>query len=168
MKIILTFFTYLLLVNTGVNDTNNFKDQLNDTLKKNKAIAELSPGEAAVINIWATWCGPCIKEIPEMNELVQEYKNRNVRFLAFSNETMNTYKSFLKRRPDFQFDYEISFGDTRSINLLKAQDKQRGGTAIPIHILINKDGDVEQVFIGASPANIQKIKTFLDKQASAK
>ncbi|MFN3803369.1 TlpA family protein disulfide reductase [Belliella pelovolcani] len=167
MKIILTLLTCLLLINTGANDNNNFKAEFNNALKKNADISELAQGEAAVINIWATWCGPCIREIPEMNELVQEYSNKNVRFLAFSNEPMSTYKSFLKKRPDFKFDYELSFGDARSISLLKALDKQRGGTAIPLHILINKDGEVEEVFIGASPANIQKIKTFLDKQASA-
>ena len=167
MKIILILLTCLLLVNPEVNDNNNFKAEFNSALKKNADISELATGEAAVINIWATWCGPCIKEIPEMNELVHEYKDNNIRFLAFSNEPMSTYKSFLKKRPGFQFDYELSFGDARSISLLKALDKQRGGTAIPLHILINKDGEVEEVFIGASPANIQKIKTFLDKQASA-
>jgi thiol-disulfide isomerase/thioredoxin len=167
MKSILTFFTCLLLASVGVNDTNNFKAEFNNALKKNADIAELAPGEAAVINIWATWCGPCIKEIPEMNELVHQYKDRNVRFLAFSNESESTYKSFLKKRSNFQFDYELSFGDSRSISMLKALDKQRGGTAIPLHILINKAGEVEEVFIGASPANIQKIKSFLDKQASA-
>ncbi|SNS05971.1 Peroxiredoxin [Belliella buryatensis] len=167
MKIILILLTCLLLVNPEVNDNNNFKAEFNSALKKNADISELATGEAAVINIWATWCGPCIKEIPEMNELVHEYKDNNIRFLAFSNEPMSTYKSFLKKRPGFQFDYELSFGDARIISLLKALDKQRGGTAIPLHILINKDGEVEEVFIGASPANIQKIKTFLDKQASA-
>lgn len=167
MKILFTLLTALLLFADVVEEGANFKEELNQALKKNATIPQLASGEAAVINIWATWCGPCIREIPEMNEIVQEYKDQNVRFLAFSKEPLSTYNTFLKKKPGFQFDYELSFGDLQSINLIKALDKQRGGTAIPLHILINRDGEVEEVFIGASPANIQKIKGFLKKHASA-
>jgi thiol-disulfide isomerase/thioredoxin len=163
---ILTLYSFLLF--SGNEKENvNYKEEMNKTLGKNSEIAELSSGEVAVINIWATWCGPCIREIPEMNKIVKEYEGQNVRFLAFSDEPMSTFNAFQKKRPDFEFAYEISFGNQKAINLLKSLEKQRGGSAIPIHILIDKEGQVVDVFIGASSANIQKIKRFLNEHASA-
>lgn len=169
MKILISILTALSLVLFSGNEKENvnYKEEMNKTLGKNSGIAELAAGEAAVINIWATWCGPCIREIPEMNKIVKEFEGRNVRFLAFSNEPLSTFKTFQKKRPDFEFAYEISFGNQKAINLLKSLEKQRGGSAIPIHILIDNEGHVADVFIGASSANIQKIKRFLNEHASA-
>lgn len=171
MKILfsaLTLISLLLLSEKGnENDTLNYKDEMNKTLDKNSGIAELAAGEVAVINIWATWCGPCIHEIPAMNKIVKEYKGQNVRFLAFSDEPKSKLDAFQKKKPDFEFAYEMSFGNQKAINLLKTLEKQRGGTAIPIHILIDKNGQVVDTFIGTSSANIQKIKRFLDKHASS-
>lgn len=169
MKTLISILTVLsfFLFSGNNNETVNYKEEMNKTLGKNSGIAELARGEVAVINIWATWCGPCIREIPEMNKIVKEYAGQNVRFLAFSGEPMSTFKAFQKKRPEFEFDYEISFGNQKAINLLKSLEKQRGGSAIPIHILIDKEGQVADVFIGASSANIQKIKDFLNEHASA-
>ena len=130
-------------------------------------VIEASMQTPVLVDFWATWCGPCIREIPEMNKIVEEYEGQNVRFLAFSDEPMSTFNAFQKKRPDFEFAYEISFGNQKAINLLKSLEKQRGGSAIPIHILIDKEGQVVDVFIGASSANIQKIKRFLNEHASA-
>ena len=48
-------------------------------------------GEATIICVWATWCGDCIREIPELNELVVKYKNNDkVNFIAFSDEDEET------------------------------------------------------------------------------
>lgn len=169
MKIFISILTALsfLLFPSNEKESANYKEEINKTFGKKSEIAELAAGEIAVINVWATWCGPCIREIPEMNKIVEEYEGQNVRFLAFSDEPMSTFNAFQKKRPDFEFAYEISFGNQKAINLLKSLEKQRGGSAIPIHILIDKEGQVVDVFIGASSANIQKIKRFLNEHASA-
>ncbi|MCH7412740.1 TlpA family protein disulfide reductase [Belliella sp. R4-6] len=169
MKVLASIlFSLFVFINpNSTHPIESFKEDFNKSLK-NTQIPEIAPGDVAVINVWATWCGPCIKEIPEMNEIVAEYKDKNVRFIAFSDETENVYETFLKKRKDFQFDYEMSFGNKAATTILKALDKSDyKGRAIPLHVLIDKNGEVAEVFIGASPMNIQKIKSFLEANASA-
>ncbi|MCH7400028.1 TlpA family protein disulfide reductase [Belliella sp. DSM 107340] len=159
---------FIFLYSNTEKASTNFKEEFNKTLGKSSGIPELAQGEVVVINLWATWCGPCIKEIPEMNEIATEYKDKNVRFIAFSDETENVYETFLKKRENFQFEYELSFGNKAATTILKALDKSEyKGRAIPLHVLIDKNGEVADVFIGASPMNIEKIKSFLEANASA-
>ncbi|MCH7408197.1 TlpA family protein disulfide reductase [Belliella sp. DSM 111904] len=158
----------VIFLSTSEVDHISFKDDFNKVLSNTAEIPALAPGEVAVINLWATWCGPCIKEIPEMNEIVEEYEGKNVRFLAFSEENRSVYDTFLSKRPDFKFSYEMSFGNKEAAAMIKALDQSEyKGRAIPIHVLIDKDGQVVDTFIGASPMNIQKIKDFLSEHASA-
>ncbi|MFD2033674.1 TlpA family protein disulfide reductase [Belliella marina] len=159
---------FIFLYSNTEKTSSNFKEDFNKTLRKSSGIPELAQGEAAVINVWATWCGPCIQEIPEMNEIVHDYKGENVRFIAFSEETEKVYETFLKKRKSFQFDYELSFGNKAATALLKSLDKSDyKGRAIPLHVLIDKNGEVADVFVGASPINIQKIKGFLEANTSS-
>lgn len=61
-------------------------------------------GKITVIKIWATWCGPCLAEIPELNELVELYKNdSNVVFLAITDDSHKKIADFLQNR---EFNYQ--------------------------------------------------------------
>lgn len=71
-----------------------------NTIEGNVITREDLKGDATVICVWATWCGDCIREIPELNDLVKKYEdNGNVNFLAFSDENEATVKKSLKRFP---------------------------------------------------------------------
>jgi len=48
-----------------------------------------------VLNFWATWCAPCIRELPSLSKLAETYK-KEIFVLALSTEDQNTVKSFLK------------------------------------------------------------------------
>lgn len=164
MKILtgLVLSLFLFILSNSEKSPINFKNELNNSIKENRYITKIKPQEVVVINIWATWCGPCVREISELNEIVHEYKGKDIRFLAFSNESVDDYKAFKKKHPNFKFEYELSFGDSKTTNLLKKLDQQKGGNSIPLHILIDKDGQVVDVLVGASWTNIRKIKSFLE------
>ena len=58
-------------------------------------------GHAAVVNFWATWCGPCKEEMPRLQKLSEEYKSRGVEFIAISldaPETQGKIDSTLTKR----------------------------------------------------------------------
>lgn len=57
-------------------------------------------GKIVVINVWATWCGNCLNELPELNNLAEHYKqDSSVVFIALSDETAEKINSFIARRP---------------------------------------------------------------------
>ena len=146
---------------------SNAKENLNRALnlEGDKLIKE---DEIVIVNLWATWCAPCIQEVPELNELVEEYKGRPVRFLAFSNEDLKVYNSFLSKRPEFEFHYEQNFGNSEAVSYIKSLDEKFNGNAVPMHVLINADGSIDQVLLGASPIYPKMMRDFLDRQLSLK
>ncbi len=93
-------------------------------------------GKATVICVWATWCGDCIREIPELNQLVEKYKGKDeVAFLAFSDEDKPTVEKSLNRFP-FKF--------THLVNSKEYSDKLKMGVTkhFPQVMLINKDLEI--------------------------
>lgn len=63
-------------------------------------------GKPTVINCWATWCAPCIKEFPYFKEVMAEYQDR-VNFVMVSDDTASKVNAFEAKR-DFDFNYLIS------------------------------------------------------------
>jgi len=56
-------------------------------------------GKVILLNLWATWCGPCLAEIPELNRFQQAYRDRGVVVLMISDEPRQTILEFTKERP---------------------------------------------------------------------
>jgi thiol:disulfide interchange protein DsbD len=66
-------------------------------------------GKVAVVNFWATWCVPCIREIPSFNKLHKEFASQGVAVLGVNgdNEDADQIRSFLKKHP---MDYPVTLG----------------------------------------------------------
>ena len=90
-------------------------------------------GKITVINVWATWCGSCLGEIPELNELAQGYsQDTSVLFLALSDESEEKLKRFLLRRA---FNFKQIPAAEELTNVLQT----RLVKTYPQHIIIGKD-----------------------------
>lgn len=89
-------------------------------------------GKVVVLNFWFTKCGPCITEIPQLNTLASNFKNKDVVFLALTFNKKGVVKQFLETNP---FQYTI---------LANANDviKMYGVNSYPTSIVINKKGEV--------------------------
>ena len=66
-------------------------------------------GKYVYIDVWATWCGPCIQQIPSLEKLMKEYKNKNIEFISISTDDQRRnggswdaaekkWRSFIKKR----------------------------------------------------------------------
>jgi len=56
-------------------------------------------GKVVVLEFWATWCGPCIKVIPHLNDLVEQFKDKPVVFISVTSENEDAVRIFLRNHP---------------------------------------------------------------------
>jgi peroxiredoxin len=110
-------------------------------------------GKVIVINFWFTACKPCILEMPHLNKLVNENKDKPVVFIAPAPETDAQIKKFLKK---YSFDYHIIPSSLEYITALGVEN-------FPTHLVIDKEGIVRQVFIGYADDIKEKLQAEIDK-----
>ncbi|MEJ6791221.1 MAG: TlpA disulfide reductase family protein [Lacinutrix sp.] len=92
-------------------------------------------GKVVVLNFWFTKCGPCVQEMPALNALVKEYKNKDVVFLALTFNKKGVVENFL---------YETDFNYTIASNVINMYGIQ----SYPTSIVINKKGKIVLKEIG--------------------
>ena len=96
----------------------------------------VAPGRAALLEFWATWCLPCVQEIPRTNELARRFQGQPIDFISVTDETSEATSSFLKKH---------------SISGIVALDKGSrtsddfGVTLLPTTILIDPHGKIAAI-----------------------
>ena len=103
-------------------------------------------GKVMLVNLWATWCGPCRMETPELVRLHKEYQDR-VQFVGLSTEdpaaSAQKVQEFIKQ---YEVDYQIGWA-TRDVALTLMQ----GQTSIPQSFIITRDGRIQKRLLGFHP-----------------
>ena len=104
-------------------------------------------GKVLLVNLWATWCGPCRIETPELVKLHKEYQGRGVEMIGLSTEdpdaSAQMVSDFVR---EYGVDYHIGWA-TRDVALTLMQ----GRTNIPQSFIITRDGRIVRRFIGFRP-----------------
>lgn len=95
-------------------------------------------GKILVINFWYINCGPCIAEMPYLNDLVDKYSNEDIQFLALSFDSKTDIKNFLQRT---EFKYEQG-----SISRAFMYDFT---PVSPGHFIVDEEGIIRDILIGA-------------------
>ena len=106
-------------------------------------------GKVMVINLWATWCGPCRREIPELVKLHKEFASRGVEMIGLTTEDPNASAEKVRKFvQDFQIDYRIGWAPPEVAAAL-----MQGHNAIPQLFVISRDAFVLKHFVGFSATN---------------
>jgi len=104
-------------------------------------------GKVFVINLWATWCGPCRREIPEYEEVRKDYAARGVEFIALTTEDPRTdaerVKKFVR---ELNFGFRVGWLDRQTANTLTG-----GRSVLPQTFIIAADGHIVRHFRGYAP-----------------
>jgi thiol-disulfide isomerase/thioredoxin len=104
-------------------------------------------GKVMLINLWATWCGPCRMETPELVKLHKEYQSRGVEMIGLSTENPDaSARSVSEFVREFNVDYQIGWARPEVAQIMMA-----GRTSIPQSFIIARDGRVVRRFIGFNP-----------------
>ena len=106
-------------------------------------------GKVMVVNLWATWCGPCRREIPELVKLHKEFHSRGVEMIGLSTENPDASAEKVRKFiQDFQIDYRIGWAPVEV-----GAPLMQGHEVIPQTFVISRDGRILKHFRGFSPAN---------------
>lgn len=106
-------------------------------------------GAVVLLNFWATWCGPCRVELPELQKLHGELGGKGLVVLAVAVDTpKEKVRPFMER-----------LGVTIPAFLADARTQQMLGIdRVPFSILLDREGKVVQVYAGYSPGVIEDIR----------
>ncbi len=125
------------------------------TIKGKKYSLSKLKGKIVVINYWFMGCQPCVREFPDLNEVVEKYKNhKDVVFLAISVQgSEENVKIFTKRK---KFDYQIIVTD---FTLAKKQ----GIELYPTNLVIDKTGKITFAVTGYKDNIAQTLEQEIEK-----
>jgi glutathione peroxidase-family protein len=105
-------------------------------------------GKVVLVNLWATWCGPCRNETPELVKLYKEYQDRGFEIVGLSTEdpvaSEQSVQQFVR---EYNVDYHVGWA-TREVAIALMQG---GRGSIPQSFIVTRDGRVAKRFIGFHP-----------------
>ncbi len=113
---------------------------------------EDAKGEVVLINLWATWCPPCIAEMPSFQNLYDQY-GQKVTFLFVSNEEPATIHSFLERHQ-----YDLPIYQPLSMGPERLQSR-----SLPTTYLLSRDGEIVVEKTGVANWNASSFHRVLDE-----
>ena len=114
-------------------------------------------GQVRLIDVWATWCGPCRMIIPHLNRLSERYRGQGLVVIGVSvDEDPADVVEFTKNLP---FKYPVGMMNREVIKLLGDPD------AVPTSYLIDRGGHLRRKFVGfVDPETIEReVRKYLDK-----
>lgn len=122
----------------AISDTSNVAHLMAATLPdmdgKSQALAQWQ-GKVIVVNFWATWCSPCLKEIPEFVRMQEKFGHRGLQFVGIAIDNRDKVREFAAK---FRMNYPVLVGEIEAIELVRMVGNERGG--LPFTVIVDRKG----------------------------
>ena len=102
-------------------------------------------GQPLLVNFWATWCPPCVKELPEINQFYQEAKSKGWQVLGLAVDQPEPVKAFLRKTP---LDFAIALAGPEGLGLVRELGNPAGG--LPFTVVFDETGEISWRRMGVS------------------
>lgn len=129
----------------------NFDWSLSDNQGKTVNFQEME-GEIVLVNFWATWCPPCVAEMPNLQALYEDYKHK-INFVFVANDKVANVNAFLKK---YQYDFPVYYALNDVPTALYSK-------SIPATFLIDDHGKIVMKEIGSSDWNSENVRKQIDE-----
>lgn len=108
-------------------------------------------GEVVLVNFWATWCPPCIAEMPSFQELYIDYQDK-ITFLFVSSEDHETVRGYLNRK-----NFTLP-----AYRPLSEPPQPMNGNTLPTTYLLDRQGNIVIQKVGAADWNSESVRNTID------
>jgi peroxiredoxin len=119
-----------------------FSQKLPDAQGKLRELTQWR-GKALIVNFWATWCEPCVQEMPELSDLQAEIASKNVQIIGIGVDTAHNVAQFAEKHT---IAYPLYVSGMNGADLSRQFGNQAGG--LPFTILITPGGRVKKTYLG--------------------
>ncbi len=113
-----------------------------DTEGKPRHLSEWQD-KVILLNFWATWCPPCVSEMPELVELQKDFAGKNVQVIGIGIDSRSNIQDFAQKH---QISYPLLVGGMEGTAVSKQFGNDAGG--LPFTVLITPDGQVRKTYMG--------------------
>jgi thiol-disulfide isomerase/thioredoxin len=121
---------------------NLLSQEMPDANGKVSSLAQWK-GKPLLVNFWATWCAPCVEEMPELNALQAEIAGKNIQIVGIGVDSADNIAKFADK---YKISYPLYVAGTGATALLRQFGNQSGG--LPFTVLIGSDGQVKKMVLG--------------------
>lgn len=125
---------------TPVN--NLYAQSLNDLSGKAQPLARWK-GKPLLVNFWASWCGPCVQEMPELSELAAKDGGKRFNVIGIGIDSPSNLVEFTQKT---KVAYPLYVGGMSGTDLSRELGNKNGG--LPFTVLIGADGQVRKTYVG--------------------
>ncbi len=117
---------------------------------------DLEPGKVTVVNFWATWCQPCLREMPDLISLAKDMKDQGVAVVAVSTMDVETERveGFLANN-NWGAPVRFTFASDPDVLV------PLGARGLPVTIIFGKDGKGRMQYFGPADWTSDEVKTYL-------
>lgn len=102
-------------------------------------------GQPLLVNFWATWCPPCVKELPEINQFYKEAKGKGWQVLGLAVDQLDPVKAFLQKTP---LDFAVALAGPEGLGLVRELGNPAGG--LPFSVVFDETGEISWRRLGVS------------------
>ena len=122
--------------------TNLFAQSMNDAAGKSQALSAFQ-GKPLLVNFWATWCAPCVQEMPELSALANDGLGKKVAIIGIGIDSPTNIAEFASK---YKIAYPVFNGGMSGTDLAREFGNSAGG--LPYTVLIGADGQVKKTYLG--------------------
>ena len=114
-------------------------------------------GKVLVVNFWATWCSPCLEEIPQFVRMQEKLGNQGLQFVGIAIDNVAKVREFAAK---YHMNYPVLIGEMEAIELARAAGNELGG--LPFTVVMDRQGRLIGTELGG--LNEEKLTALINPE----